>query len=126
MTLVLGFAVISVMLAAVGTFGLVSQAVTQRRREFAVRLALGAEPTAIIRAVVRRALATAIAGVVFGCATALVAGRALGALIYGVPPEDPISFITASGALCLATIAGALIPALRVIRIDPVTALRAD
>ncbi len=126
MTLLLGFAMISVMLAVIGTFGLVSQAVTQRRREFAVRLALGARPTAIIRTVVRRALATAIAGLIIGCTTALVAGRALGALIYGVPPEDPISFITASGALCLATIAGAVIPALRAIRIDPATVFRAD
>jgi putative ABC transport system permease protein len=126
MTLLLGFAVISVMLAAIGTFGLVSQAVTQRRREFALRLALGAEPAAIIRAVVGWALATATAGLVIGSMTAVLAGRALGALIYGVPPEDPISFITASAALCLATVTGALIPALRVIRIDPATALRAD
>jgi predicted permease len=126
MTLLLGFAVISVMLAAIGTFGLVSQAVTQRHREFAIRLALGAERATIIRAVVRRALATALAGLVIGCTIALVAGRALSALIYGVAPNDPTSFLVASLALCLATIAGALIPALHVIRIDPAIALRAD
>jgi ABC-type antimicrobial peptide transport system permease subunit len=105
---------------------LVSQAVTQRRREFAVRLALGAEQTGIIRAVVRRALATALAGLAIGCVTALAAGRALGALIYGVSPDDPMSFITASIVLCLATVAGALIPAFRVTRIDAATVLRAD
>jgi putative ABC transport system permease protein len=125
-TLLLGFAVISLMLAAIGTFGLISQAVTQRRREFAVRLTLGAERTAIIRTVVGRGLATAFAGWVIGSTIALAAGRALGTLIYGLAPDDPMSFLAASFALFLATIAGALIPALRVIKIDPATTLRAE
>jgi ABC-type antimicrobial peptide transport system permease subunit len=67
-----------------------------------------------------------MAGLVIGCTIALAVARALGALLYGVAPDDPMSFVAAGLALCLATIAGALIPALRVIRIDPATALRAD
>ena len=126
MRLLLGFAVISLLLAAIGTFGLVSQAVTQRRREIAVRIALGAEHAAIVRSIVRRAMAAAIAGLLIGTATALGAGRALGTLIYGVRPDDPVSFVTAGATLCLATIVGGVIPALRVVAIDPAKVLRAD
>jgi predicted permease len=126
MTLLLAFAGISVLLAAIGTFGVVSQAVTQRRREIAVRLALGAEHTAILRSIVRRALVTSLAGLLIGTAAALAAGHVLQTLVYGVRPGDPMSLIAAGSTLCFATVAGALIPAFRVMAIDPATVLRGD
>jgi len=67
-----------------------------------------------------------MAGLLIGAATALAAGRTLQALIYGVRPDDPMSFVIASVTLGFATITGALIPALRVIGIDPATVLRGD
>jgi putative ABC transport system permease protein len=126
MTLLFGFAVLGVLLVAIGTFGLVSQMVTQRRRELAIRLALGARRTMLVKGVVWRALAIAIAGVLAGAAAALAAGRILQALVYGVRPSDPWSLAIASVTLLGATLAASLIPALRIVAIDPATVLHSE
>ena len=126
MTLLLWFATASLLLAGIGMYGLVSQAVTQRLRELAIRLALGAEPAGLVAAIVCRALAIAAAGLTIGGVSALALGRTLEALLYGVRPGDAVSFIGAGAVLMAVTAIAALIPALRATRLDPVQVLRAD
>jgi len=126
MTLLLLFAAISLLLAAIGVYGLVSQAVTQRLREVAIRLALGAEPAGLVAAVARRALAAALAGLAVGAALSLMLGRTREALLYGVRPRDLASFFTAAAALLAVTAVAAVIPALRATHVDPMQVLRGD
>lgn len=126
MTLLLWFAAASLLLAGIGMYGLVSQAVTQRLRELAIRLALGAGPAQLVAAIVGRALATAVAGLIIGGASALALGRSLEAVLYGVRPRDAVSFIGAGAMLIAVTAIAALVPALRAIRVDPVAILRGD
>jgi ABC-type antimicrobial peptide transport system permease subunit len=95
-------------------------------RDLAIRLALGAEPAALVRMIVQRALSAAVAGVLIGGAAALLVGNAMEAMIYGVRPRDGVSFAAAAVILLIVTIAGALLPALRTTRIDPIEVLRAD
>lgn len=126
MTLLLFFAAVSLLLAAIGVYGLVSQAVTQRLREVAIRLALGAEPAGLVAAIARRALAAAFAGLAVGVVASLMLGRALEALLYGVRPRDLASFFTAAAALLAVTGVATVIPALRATRVDPMQVLRGD
>jgi putative ABC transport system permease protein len=121
-----GFAGLAFLLAAVGIHGLLSFAVSQRSREIGVRVALGAKPRDILGMVLRRAAVVAIAGVLPGAVLAYEAGQAMQAMLAGVKPNDPATFLAAA-ALCLAmTVFGSLLPAWRALRVDPITALRAE
>ena len=126
MTLLLSFAAISLLLAAIGVYGLVSQAVTQRLREVAIRLALGAEPVGLVATITRRALAAGLAGLALGALASLILGQTLEALLYGVRPRDLVSFFAAALALIAVTAAAATIPALRATKVDPMQVLRGD
>jgi predicted permease len=126
MTLLVWFAAASLLLAAIGMYGVVSQTVIQRLPEIAIRLALGAEPTAVLAAIMRRAMAAAGAGLAIGAVTALVLGRALEGLLYGVRPRDAMSFLAAGLILLAVAIVGAFVPARRATRVDPLKVLRAD
>jgi putative ABC transport system permease protein len=120
------FAAVSLVLAAIGAYGLVSQNVAQRMREIGIRVALGARRRDVVRLVTIRALAAATAGCVLGSVAALVLARALSALLYGVRATDALSFIAAAAALLAVTAVAALIPAARANRIDPVRVLAAE
>jgi predicted permease len=121
-----GFAGLAFLLAAVGIHGLLSFAVSQRSREIGVRVALGAKPRDILGMVVRQAAWVSLAGVVPGAVLAYQAGLAMQALLAGVKPNDPATFLAAA-ALCVAmTLFGSLLPAWRAVRVDPITALRAE
>lgn len=121
-----GFAALAFLLAAVGIHGLLSFAVSQRSREIGVRVALGAMPRDILRMVLRQAVLVAAAGVIPGALLAYQAGLAMQSRLAGVKPNDPAAFLTAA-ALCVAmTIFGSLLPAWRALRVDPITALRAE
>ena len=121
-----GFAALAFLLAAVGIHGLLSFAVSQRSREIGVRVALGAKPRDILGMVLRQAAFVAVAGVVPGAILAYQAGLAMQALLAGVKPNDPPTFLAAA-ALCVAmTLFGSLLPAWRAVRVDPITALRAE
>jgi predicted permease len=126
MTLLLAFAAISVLLAAIGVYGLVAQAVVQQRREVAIRIAMGARSSEVIAAVSRRALTVTVVGFALGIAGAFMAGQVLEALLYGVRPRDAASFVTAGVVLLAAAIVAAVIPALRATRVDPATLLRGE
>jgi putative ABC transport system permease protein len=125
-TLLFWFAAVSLLLAAIGVYGLVSQAVTQRLRELAIRLALGAEPIGLVGTIIRRALAVAVAGLAAGMVAAFVLSHTLEALLYGVRPRDAASFGAAGAALLVVTAIAAFVPALRASRVDPANVLRGD
>jgi ABC-type antimicrobial peptide transport system permease subunit len=115
---------IALLVAGVGIHGLLTFAVANRARELAVRRALGAPSRGLVAMIVGEGLALAAVGVVAGAALAYPASRAMGALLFGVPPADPLT-LAGVVALCAATtIAGCLRPALRATRVSPLAALR--
>jgi putative ABC transport system permease protein len=124
--LLAAFAAVALLLAAVGIYGVMSLSVANRRREFGVRLAVGAEPRALVRLVMREGAAVAAIGVALGVIGALIATRWMASLLYDVSPTDPIVFVTLSALLGAVAVASCFIPALRASRSDPLIALRAD
>jgi predicted permease len=120
------FALIAFILAAVGIHGVLSFAVSQRMTEIGVRIALGAQSRDILSMVLSRGVTLAIAGVLPGVALAYVAGRSMEALLAGVKPADAITLASAVGLTVMMTLVGSLAPTLRALRVDPITALRAD
>jgi putative ABC transport system permease protein len=117
---------IALLLAGVGIHGLLSFSVSHRTQELGVRRALGEQSGSIVRRVLREGLVLALAGVIIGVALAYPSARAMGALLVGVRPSDPMT-IGVAAALCFATaIVGCLRPAIRAARVDPITALRAE
>jgi predicted permease len=121
-----GFAVIALILAAIGVYGLLSELVAQRRAEIGVRVALGAEPRAIVGLVTAGALRAVSIGLVIGLAGAWAAGQVLRQFAFEVSPSSPAVF--AGTAVLLAIVAGAaaFVPARRATRIDPIVALRVE
>src|SRR5262249_14809910 len=120
------FAAIAFVLAAVGIHGLLSFAVSQRTTEIGVRIALGAQRRDILAMVLSRGVTLAIAGVVPGMFLAYVAGRSMEALLAGVRPADTLTLVSAVGLSVLMTVLGTLGPTVRALRVDPITALRAE
>lgn len=120
------FALIAFVLAAVGIHGLLSFAVSQRITEIGVRMALGAQSIDILSMVVWRGVTLAIAGVIPGVFLAYAAGRSLEALLAGIQPADAVTLASAVGLTVVMTAVGTLAPTLRALRVDPITALRAE
>jgi putative ABC transport system permease protein len=120
------FAALALCLAAVGIYGVVSFTTALRTREFGVRLALGARPADLLALVLRDTLGRAAAGVALGTAAALSLGRLLEASLYGVGPADPVTLGSVAVLLALVAVACSAVPARRVARVDPVSALRGD
>ncbi len=121
-----GFAAIALLLAAIGIHGLLAFTVAARSREIGVRIALGAQVHDIVGMVLGRSVTLAIAGATIGVVIAYAAGRSMQALLFGVDPGDRTVFAIAVGLSLLMAIAGSLLPALRAIRVDPMTATRPD
>lgn len=123
-TLVTLFAAIALALAAVGLYGTLSYLVTQSRRAFGVRMALGASTRRIVRSVVTRGLILSGIGIVLGIAAAWAASRLVAGFVYGVSPEDPATFVLVAGILVAVTCLASCLPALRASRVDPVEVLK--
>ena len=119
-----GLGAVALVLAAVGLYGVISTTVVHQTREIGIRLALGASPGRIQRAVLGRALRLAAAGLTIGLAAALLAARGLGRFLYGVSATDPMTFAAMALVLIAVTIVASYAPARRVFRVDPVVALR--
>jgi len=120
------FAALAFLLAGLGIHGLLSFTVSTRSSEIAVRIALGAQPRNILRIVLQDSLLLATAGVILGVALAYAAGRAMQSILAGITPGDAATFLAAAGLCFLMTLAGSLAPALRALRVDPITAIRAE
>jgi hypothetical protein len=125
MTLLLWFCGASLLLAAIGVYGLVAQAVAERRREIAIRIALGARPRTLIAAFVRSALVAGLAGLAIGAALAMMLARVLESLLFGVRSGDAASFAAAGVLLLVVVGCAAWLPAQRATRIDALHILRA-
>lgn len=117
---------VALLLGAVGIYGVVSYMVSLRRREIAVRLALGAAPRRVRRMVSMQALAVAVIGVVVGLGGALALTRFLSSLLYEVDPGDPVALTLAALSLVLVALVASWIPARRAARIEPAEALRSE
>jgi putative ABC transport system permease protein len=124
MLLVGAFAVVALVLAATGLYGILAQGVAQRTREIGVRVALGAERRDIVRMVLRQAVTLATVGVAAGLTAALFATGVLRGLLYGVGPNDPATLGAVIGTLAVVTLFAAILPARRAARVEPMEALR--
>jgi putative ABC transport system permease protein len=124
--LLTAFAGVALFLATLGVYGVISYGVSQRTREFGIRVALGATPKSVAGLVVRRGVALALVGVVAGIAVASLATRTLQGLLFGVQPLDAITFVTVSLLLGGVATLASWLPARRAARVDPVIAMRAE
>jgi predicted permease len=120
------FAAIAFLLAGIGLHGLLAFNVSAQARDIGVRMALGAEKRSIIMMVLRYGLTLAGIGVILGGGLAYAAGRTLQALLAGVSPTDTATFAAAVTLSLLMTLAGSLLPALRAVRVDPITVIRSE
>jgi putative ABC transport system permease protein len=123
-SLITVFASLALILAAIGVYGLISYAAAQRTPEIGVRLALGARPGAMFMLVLLQGLRLAALGLALGFAGALIAGRAVNAMLYEVSPSDPATYVLVFGIMAAVTIVACYIPARRAMRTDPAMVLR--
>jgi predicted permease len=121
-----GFALIAIMLAGIGIHGLLSFAVGNRSQEIGVRMALGASPRHIFAMVLRESAILSICGTLAGIVLAYGASHAIAALLAGVSPNDPHAYAIAITIVLCMTLAGSLLPGVRALRVDPLTAIRAE
>jgi putative ABC transport system permease protein len=124
MLLLSGFALLSLLLAAVGIAGVVGYSVVQRTPEIGVRVALGAQPGDVLRLVIGQSLIWMLAGVAIGLAGCLALLRFLQTLLFGVTATDPVVLGIVSALLLAVALTASYVPARRALRVDPVTALR--
>jgi predicted permease len=119
-----GFSMLALLLAVIGIYGVVSYSVAQRTHEMGIRMALGADSRQIAILVLRQGMLLAIAGVAVGLAGSLALTRLMSGLLYGVGPNDPLTFAAVSVLLVAVALLAQLIPARRASRVDPMIALR--
>ena len=120
------FSVVALLLAALGLYGVLAYYVTQRTHEIGVRVAVGADPSAILKHVLGRSSVMVIPGLVLGLIASLASTRLIEHLLFEVPATDPATFGTVSGCLAVVALAASAWPAWRATRIDPVQALRGE
>lgn len=115
---------LALILTTIGLFGVISYIVSQRAHEIGVRMALGAQPSDILNLVLRHGLFLTVIGLVVGLGIALAAVHLLSALLYGIAPTDPATFLAVAVVLCTVTVLACYLPARRAMRVDPIVALR--
>ena len=125
-TLLLGFAALSLLLAGVGLFGVLSYAVSQRTGEIAIRFALGAQRERVLTQLLFDGLRPALVGLVFGLAASIVVTRLVASMLYGTRPLDPVVYALAVAILLACTFLACALPAWRASRLDPILALRSE
>ena len=120
------FAAAALLLAALGLYGVVSYSVTQRRQELGLRVALGAQPGAVLRLVLGEGIALAVAGIALGAVGALFGARLIRSWLFGIGPADPASFVVVAVVLAAVALAASYLPARRAARVSPLIAMRGD
>jgi putative ABC transport system permease protein len=126
MEMVALFAVTALLLAGLGIYGTISYVVNEQRREIAIRLALGAQRATILKMVLSRGLGLAAAGAALGVGGALIVSHLMAGLLFGVSPTDLPTFAGVTLALTTVALAASYIPALRAMRLDPITTLHSE
>ena len=126
MSLLAFFAVIAALLAAIGIYGVMGYAVTQRSHEIGIRMALGAEPADVLRMIVGDGMKLALLGLVIGITASLLLMKYLESQLYGIKARDPLTFATVAVGLGLVALAACYFPARRATRVDPMVALREE
>jgi predicted permease len=121
-----GLALVAITLAGLGLYAVVAFAVTQRTRELGVRIALGADSRAIVWLVVGDTLRLTAFGIAAGLTVAFVAARLLSSLLFGIAPDDPLSFAGTTVVLVIVAVSAAVVPARRALRVDPLVSLRSE
>jgi ABC-type antimicrobial peptide transport system permease subunit len=124
-SLLIGFSVVALLMAAVGIYGLIQYSIATRTREIGLRLAIGAQRGDIFRMMIGEGLMLSVAGVTVGLVGAWWLGRAGSSLLFGVTASDPLTFATVSLLLMAVAAAACYFPARRATRVDPLLALRA-
>jgi putative ABC transport system permease protein len=124
MQMVALFALTALLLAGLGIYGVISYIVNERTHEIGIQLALGAQHGKIVKMIVRQGLLLAIIGAAVGLIGALVVSHFMSALLYGVRPTDPLTFIGVTAMLTAVALLACYFPARRAVRIDPSVALR--
>jgi putative ABC transport system permease protein len=120
------FAVIGIVLAIVGVYGVMSSAVAQQQQEIGVRMALGASGATVARLVILRGARLLLAGMIVGLAGSIVAARMLARQVWNISPFDPLAFGTVAAIILVAGLQACIWPARRAARVDPIVALRQE
>jgi ABC-type antimicrobial peptide transport system permease subunit len=125
-SLLIGFSVAALLMAAIGIYGLIQYSVAMRRHEIGIRVAVGAQAGEIFRMIVAEGLKLSLIGLGIGLVGAFWLGRAGSSLLYGVTPTDPLTFLTVSILLIAVGVAACCFPARRAMKVEPIAALRQD
>ena len=126
MDLAVAFAIVALLLASLGIYGIVSFNVARRTPEIGIRVALGARPPQLVAMVFGQGMLPVVSGFLFGLAGALSAGRLLASQLFGISPRDPVTISTVSILLLIVAAGACLLPAWRATRVDPLRALRSE
>jgi putative ABC transport system permease protein len=118
------FGLLALILAAIGTYGVMSYSVNQRTNEIGIRMALGAQPANVLRLILANGMAMVVAGVVIGLGLSMLLAKSLNSLLFGIGMFDPASFLSTAALLILVALGACWIPARRAMRVDPIVALR--
>lgn len=120
------FAVVALLIAAIGIYGVLAYSVNQRTREIGLRMALGATPARVLKLIVHEGMKMVLAGIVTGLVGGLALGKTVSSLVFGVPVQDPATFVVVAVLLTVIALAACIIPARRAARVDPMVALREE
>jgi ABC-type antimicrobial peptide transport system permease subunit len=123
-SLLTGFSVVALLMAALGIYGLIQYSIATRTREIGLRIAIGAQPGNIFRMIIGEGLALSLTGVAIGLVGAWWLGSLASSLLFGVTASDPLTFTTVSLLLTAVAIAACYFPARRAMKVDPIVALR--
>jgi ABC-type antimicrobial peptide transport system permease subunit len=126
MMILIAFALLGLILAAIGIYGVLSYSVSRRTREIGVRMALGAVRSSVVSMILRDSLTPVATGAALGVIAALIGGRLIAALLYGVSATDPLTLAGVVAVLLGVAVVASLVPASRAARVDPIIALREE